>query len=174
MLAVVGLLLLVPVVVRIVVRARRRRRGLVEDAYREVVDTFVDLRLGAEQSTPRVTLGVVGGCVGGSQEQAEAARTSLARIRQAVEWQRYGPSAAGRVAAAPGTGVAGATAVLDLATDVGLRPGALNADVRVVRRALAAGATTGQRLRAVLAPTSLVSAVAARWAGPDRDGQARG
>lgn len=167
-LAIVAALLLVPVVVRIAVRGRRRRRGLAEDAYREVVDTLVDLRLGAEQSTPRATLGVVARCIGGSEEDAAAAHAGLARIRQAVEWQRYGPSSPGAGAAPRGAGAPAGTAVLDRSAEPGLRPGSLNSDVRAVRRALVAGAGTSQRMRAVLAPSSLVTAVAARWAGPDR------
>jgi hypothetical protein len=170
-LVLVGILLLIPVVVRIVVRRRRRRRGLAEDAYREVVDTLIDLRLAAEQSTPRATLDVASGFVRGSDEGVAAAQLGLARIRAAVEWQRYGPgSSHDRASAqAAGAGAIAGTAVLDRAMDSALRPGALNQDVLAVRRALAAGASGGQRVRAALAPASLVGAAAARWAGPDRD-----
>ena len=103
------LVLLVPMAVRIVRRRRRLRSGDGEAAYREVVDTMVDLRLASQSSTPRTTLGVVTDLVaaGGGAESAPV-KEAAARILRAVEWQRYGSPGAAPVRAEPDlTGAAG-------------------------------------------------------------------
>ena len=167
--------LLVPAVVRLVRRRRRLRTGDGESAYREVVDTLVDLRLGVESSTPRTTVAEVGGLlvsVGGGSADGSAsvgtaeAQQALARILRAVEWQRYGspstaaPSADGDEppgAAAQSGARAGGVLVAERqdtsATDA--RPGALAGDVRTVRRALARRAGWVRRVVGALVPRSL-------------------
>ena len=167
-------LLLVPAVMRLVRRRRRLRIGDGESAYREVVDTLVDLGLGAEAATPRATMSVVSGlttssgAADGAADEAEVAE-SLARILRGVEWQRYGtpggrPALSGPVAVG---GPAGRVALadaeqVDTAAPV---PGALVRDVRVVRRALAARAGSARRVLAAAAPRSVVAALAARGDG---------
>lgn len=173
-------LLLVPAVVRLVRRRRRLRIGDGESAYREVVDTLIDLRLGVESATPRSTLSVVSGLVessGGSDHtpnQAEVA-ASLARILRSVEWHRYGtpgsaspatgPLAVGAQAGggAPAGGVA--LAEPEPAAAAFPRPGALSADVRVARRALAVRAGWVPRMVAAVAPRSVLATPTSRGEG---------
>ncbi len=157
------ILLLVPAVVRLVRRRRRLRPGDGESAYREVVDTLVDLRLGAESSTPRTTLAAVGallvgagaGSGDGSASGADEAEQALARILRAVEWQRYGaPAGASAQSGARAGGVLVAERQSTSGTDA--RPGALAGDVRTVRRSLARRAGWGRRVVGALAPRSLL------------------
>ena len=181
-------LLLLPGLARLAVRAARRRRGGPEDALREVSDTLVDLRLGTPGATPRETLSAVRLAVDPAAG-AGAVAESVDRIQRAVEWHRYGPGgSSSRVGGAsgsrrtqagrPGTG----TAVLDRVGAPASEaqsgatpwPRALNEDVRNVRAALAARAGIGRRLRAALVPASLLGAVAARVAGPEREGPTAG
>jgi hypothetical protein len=184
--ALVMLLLAVPALARSWVRARRRRSGSAEDAYRELADTLVDLRLGSEQATPRATLAVVSGELEGTDQDVADAQVGVERIQRAVEWQRYGAGGAEPgplsapvapdAGAAPrlGTVVAERTQLADEPAQPATRAGALNADVRVVRRALIARAGWRRRLLGALAPTSLLGAAAARWAAPDQGDQAAG
>ncbi len=91
-LALTALLLLLPAAVRLVRRRRRIRTGDGESAYREVVDTMVDLRLGSESSTPRSTLAAVAALVGA------AWRRRAGRVGERRGGHRADP-AGGRVAA---------------------------------------------------------------------------
>jgi transglutaminase-like putative cysteine protease len=178
-LVVTGLLLLLPAAVRLVRRRRRLRSGDGEAAYREVVDTMVDLRLGSESSTPRSTLAGVSAVVaaGGGAESASVDE-AMARILRAVEWQRYGsPGVAPRLpepeltSAASPEGEQGAGVLLAERQAAGPsdpRPGALAGDMRVIRRALARRAGWVRRVVAVLAPLSVITGLAAR--GPGRGG----
>jgi hypothetical protein len=178
-LVVTGLLLLLPAAVRLVRRRRRLRSGDGEAAYREVVDTMVDLRLGSESSTPRSTLAGVSAVVaaGGGAESASVGE-AMARILRAVEWQRYGsPGAAPRLpepeltSAARPEGEQGAGVLLAERQAAGPsdpRPGALAGDMRIIRRALARRAGWVRRVVAVLAPLSVIAGLAAR--GPGQGG----
>jgi transglutaminase-like putative cysteine protease len=180
-------LLLLPGLLRMGLRLARRRRGGPEDAYREVVDSLIDLRLGPQGATPRESLAAVRRVVGSGEESVRVLE-SVDRIQRAVEWQRYGPggsaSLLGRAsgsrpseAGQPRAGTAvvdrvGAAAPAEQASGATPRPGALNDDVRTVRSALGTRAGMARRLRAILVPASLLGAVAARVAGPDREGTA--
>jgi hypothetical protein len=170
------IVLLVPLAVRLVRRRRRLRSGDGEAAYREVVDTMVDLRLGSESSTPRTTLAVVSDLAasGGGAESAPV-EEAVARILRAVEWQRYGSQGAAPprpeldLAPAPSSGGEQGGGVL-LAERQGARasdtrPGALAGDMRVVRRALARRAGWVRRLVAVVAPPSVIAGLVARGVG---------
>jgi transglutaminase-like putative cysteine protease len=174
MVAVTGLLLLLPAAVRLVRRRRRLRSGDGEAAYREVVDTMVDLRLGSEAATPRSTLaGVhVMAAAGGGTESAPV-EEAVARILRAVEWQRYGSPAADPrppdpdlTSAASPTGEQGPRVLIAERQRADPRPGALAGDMRVIRRALARRAGWVRRVVAVLAPLSVITGLAAR--GPAR------
>ncbi len=179
--------LLIPGAVRL---GRRRRRATIGDgeaAYREVVDTMVDLRLGAESATPRSTVAAVttlmtteGGGTPGDRPDVDQA---TARILRAVEWQRYG-SLAGAPAAsgaepmsppAPAGGTDGSVLLADRTAGVAgtaPRPGALTGDVRTVRQALGRRAGWSRRALAVVVPRSVVAGAVARGAG--RGGGAAG
>jgi hypothetical protein len=175
------LLLMLPATVRHVRRRRRIRAGDGESAYREVVDTVVDLRLGSQSSTPRATLAAVQALVAsgaGASPSAESAHVAeaIARIRRAVEWQRYGspgvaaarggePGSTG--AAAPAGGQAGGVMLAErrVAAASAPRPGALAADMRIVRRALARRGGWARRVVAALAPPSVLRGPVARVAG---------
>jgi hypothetical protein len=155
-------------VVRVVRRRRRIRAGDGERAYRELADTVVDLRLGAEGSTPRATLTVVTALVGGEDPRVDEAAS---RILRAVEWQRYGAPVPVHVSStAPADGAAPSAAgrtgvdVLDrpeepAATVSAARPGALSGDARVVRRALGGRAGWSRRVAAALLPRSVLAGV---------------
>jgi transglutaminase-like putative cysteine protease len=173
--------ILVPAAVRLVRRRRRTRSGDGDAAYREVVDTMVDLQLGWESSTPRSTLTAVQALVGAGAEPAPESgevQQALTRILRAVEWQRYGSPGAGSgaavvpggVAAPGGVAVPGAAAggvmvaERQVAAHAVSRPGALAGDVRIVRRALARRAGWVRRAVAVLVPRSVVIGLAARAA----------
>jgi transglutaminase-like putative cysteine protease len=182
-LVVTGLLLLLPAAVRLVRRRRRLRSGDGEAAYREVVDTMVDLRLASESSTPRSTLAGVSAVVaaGGGDESASVGE-AMARILRAVEWQRYGsPGVAPRlpepelISEARPEGAQGAGVLLAERQAAGPsdpRPGALAGDMRVIRRALARRAGWVRRVVAVLAPLSVITGLAAR--GPGQGGSGAG
>ncbi len=168
-------LLLLPTVVRRVRRRRRLRAGDGEAAYREVVDTVVDLRLASESSTPRTTLaGVEALVTSGRGAEPAPVEEALARILRAVEWQRYGsPGAAPATSepepsalAVPAGGQAGGVKLAERrAVDAsGPRPGALAGDVRIIRRALAHRAGWVRRVVAALAPRSVFAGLAARGA----------
>jgi hypothetical protein len=178
-------LLLTPAGVRLVRRRRRLRAGDGEAAYREVVDTMVDLRLGSQSSTPRTTLAVVGSLAAVGEGSAEAsgsgtAETAIARILRAVEWQRYGSPATTGAAVGPdltsvaGPGGAQVGGVLlaerQGASPSDTRPGALAGDIRTVRRALARRAGWVRRVVAVMAPPSVISGLVARGAGRSGSG----
>ena len=143
-----GILLLVPAAVRLVRRRRRLRSGDGEAAYREVVDTMVDLRLGSESSTPRSTLAVVSALVAaGDGAESAPVEEAMARILRAVEWQRYGSPGAAPLrpepdltpAPSPEGEQGGGVLVAERqgASPSDTRPGALAGDMRIVRRALA-------------------------------------
>jgi transglutaminase-like putative cysteine protease len=166
-----ALLTLVPALVRDVRRRRRMHTGDGESAYREVADSLVDLRLGAEAATPRATLAVVDGLVGHVE-----VREAATRILRAVEWQRYGGGASVGSGASRDAGAeapqapnqsAGrrgpaAVAVLERTTPSevpGSRRGGLSGDVRVVRRALGQRAGWSRRIGARLVPRSVLR----RW-----------
>jgi transglutaminase-like putative cysteine protease len=165
-----GALLLLPALVRVVRRRRRMRAGDGERAYRELADTVVDLRLGTEGSTPRMTMAVVTALVGGEDSRVDEAAT---RILRAVEWQRYGsPEPAAAPLPVPPAGSGPSTAgrsgvgVLDrpeqpAATASAARPGALSGDVRVVRHALVGKAGWARRAGAVLLPRSVLAGLLA-------------
>ena len=177
------ILLLVPAVVRLVRRRRRLRIGDGESAFAEVVDTLVDLGLGAEGATPRATMSVVAGLVDpgiGSTDDAEQpdVPAAIARILRSVEWARYGGP--GTAAGMPDSGApsrdldqpgkAAAVLVVDRVDPSAgqLRPGALAGDVRIVRHALGQRAGWGRRARAVAVPRSVLVAPARRGPhGPD-------
>ncbi|HEX6887366.1 MAG TPA: DUF3488 and transglutaminase-like domain-containing protein [Candidatus Nanopelagicales bacterium] len=173
-LVVVVLLLLAPAGWRVARRRRRLGRGDPESAYREVVDTMIDLGLGVEASTPRETLHAlrarVGGGAGGwstergpwapgageagwrqvsrgSDVSPPPAEVALDRVLRAVEWQRYGPGSSGGPSSPELAG----------------RPGALAGDVATVRATLAEVAGRARTVRGQLLPVSL-------W--PDRRGSA--
>ncbi len=178
--------LLLPAAARLVRRRRRTRTGDGEGAYREIVDTMVDLRLGAQSSTPRSTLAAVTALVGGGAGGEAAADSpgveeAVARILRAVEWQRYGsPAVPPSAPRAEPTGVPRVTepsggrahgvmlAEREDQQAPAPRPGALRGDVRTVRRALARRAGWGRRMVAVVAPRSVITGAMARAAGRDR------
>ena len=173
--------LLVPAAVRLVRRRRRLRSGDGEAAYREVVETMVDHRLGSESSTPRSTLAVVSDLAapGGGAESAPV-EEAVARILRAVEWQRYGSPGAAPLrpepdlAPAPSPGGEQGGGVM-VARRLGAgpsdtRPGALAGDIRVVRRALARRAGWARRAVAVLAPPSVITGLVTRGAGGSGSG----
>lgn len=179
-------LILIPGVVRLVRRRRRTGRGDGDAAYREVVDTLIDLRLGSESATPRTTLAAVGDLlrsgegsdVGGAG--AADVEGALARVLRAVEWQRYGTSSASPTTTGPGVspttpaGVAGQGGVLlaerTAVSGPGLRPGALTGDLRILRRALAHRAGWGRRMVAAVAPRSVLAPATARLSGRSQPG----
>ena len=180
-LALTALLLLLPAAVRLVRRRRRIRTADGESAYREVVDTLVDLRLGSQAPTPRSTLAVVRTLVGagpGAGALAESANLeeAIARIQRAVEWQRYGSPGAAAPAtrepepvdvAVPAGGQAAGVMVAERrdAAPSASRPGALARDIRVVRRGLAHRAGWVRRAVAALAPRSVLTGLGTRGAG---------
>jgi transglutaminase-like putative cysteine protease len=184
--ALLGLVLVaLPAMIRVALRAMRRRNGGAEDAYRETADTLVDLRLGDEQATPRATLAVAEGVIAGSAQDSADARASLARIQRAIEWERYGAvgtpiRSSPRRTGAVGAGIRAGGAVAQQARPTessghpGEDPGSLSRDVAQVRRALARSAGRRRRLLGALAPASLLRAAAQRLGGPDRDGTVRG
>jgi hypothetical protein len=174
-------LLLAPAGVRLVRRRRRLRAGDGEAAYREVVDTMVDLRLGSQSSTPRTTLAVVGSLTAaGEGSGSGTAEQAIARILRAVEWQRYGSPATTGAAVGPdltsAAGPAGAQAGGVLlaerqgASPSDTRPGALAADIKTVRRALAHRAGWVRRVGAATAPQSVLAGLLARGAGKGGSG----
>ena len=174
-------LLLAPAGVRLVRRRRRLRAGDGEAAYREVVDTMVDLRLGSQSSTPRTTLAVVGSLTAAGEGSGLAtAEQAIARILRAVEWQRYGSPATTGAAVGPDltsvAGPAGAQAGGVLlaerqgASPSDTRPGALAADIKTVRRALAHRAGWVRRMGAATAPQSVLAGLLARGAGKGGSG----
>jgi hypothetical protein len=164
--------LLAPATVRLIRRRRRTRSGDGDAAYREVVDTMVDLQLGWESSTPRSTLTAVQALVSSGAEpdpESREVQHALTRILRAVEWQRYGSpgtgpgSAAGPGGAARSGGAAGVKlAERQVAAQAGSRPGALAGDVRTARRALARRAGWVRRAVAVMVPRSVFIGLAAR------------
>ncbi|HYN56057.1 MAG TPA: DUF3488 and transglutaminase-like domain-containing protein, partial [Motilibacterales bacterium] len=170
-------LLLVPALVRLVRRRRRIRSGDGDAAYREVVDTLVDLQLASESATPRTTLNEVGALASvaagaDTAGNSRAVEEATARILRAVEWQRYGsPDVPYARAQEPTRGAAGARVsgviLAERASDIGTapRPGALTADIRIVRRALGRRAGWSRRVVAVVAPRSVIAGVLARGAG---------
>jgi transglutaminase-like putative cysteine protease len=128
------LLLAWPALTRLLTRRRRWLRaasdaGLAEAAWRELTDDVADLGMPcAPGETPRTIVGRV-------NRQASldpAAADALTRIAAAEERARYARLPV------PGAGLA--------------------ADVRMVRRAVAASVTRGQRFRAVLLPASTLAA----------------
>lgn len=183
------LLLALPGAARLLRRRRRVRIGDGEAAFREVVETMVDLRLGTESATPRATMRVAtalatsgrGAGIAGDPADVEQA---AARILRAVEWQRYG-SAAPPPAEAPLTteaetigdrattggvdgGVMLAERTVRSAAGTAPRPRALTSDVRLLRQALARRAGRPRRAMAVVAPLSVIAGAAARGAGRGR------
>ncbi len=178
-------LLLAPAAVRLVRRRRRARTGDGTCAYREVVDTMVDLRLGTESATPRITLTAVAALVrdsGGPAGTADpaAVEDAVSRILRAVEWQRYGasagsPGAAGTDASGAPAPAGGPSASVLLAeravaeravlVSAAPRPGALTGDVRLVRRSLGRRAGWVRRAVAAAAPPSVLAGVMARGRG---------
>jgi hypothetical protein len=161
------LALLAPAMVRALRRRRRLRAGDAESAYREVVASLVDLGLGREAATPRLTLAQVAArAAHGAAEGAPAdgpgpggdagladllgAVDAVERIREAVESQRYGAGAGSAPAAGTGSGP-GAVAVAARTTRDGL-----SEDVRAVRRALASDVGVARRVTALLWPRSLL------------------
>ena len=149
-------------------------RGDGDSAYRELVDTLVDLRLGEESATPRSTLADVLELIGSEIPDASSdgsagltgppgAAGPVERILLSVEWQRYGKHAAAPPATtgaaprpAPGT-VAVAEPQAALSVPTPSRAG-LARDLRVVRRALAHRAGWGNRAIALAAPRSVLTA----------------
>jgi transglutaminase-like putative cysteine protease len=176
LLALVLAALLVPAAVRLVRRRRRTRSGDGDAAYREVVDTMVDLQLGSEASTPRTTVSAAQALVetgAGPGPGSGDVHEALTRILRAVEWQRYGspearstgPAAEPGATAGPGAAAGGVMlAERQVAAHSGLRPGALTGDIRMVRRALARRAGWVRRAVAVLMPRSVLTGLAARAA----------
>jgi len=140
---------------------------------------MIDLRLGGQSSTPRSTLAAVTAVVGAGVDADAPAdpadvQQAVARILRAVEWQRYGsPDGAPPAPRAPSHGSRGRehgqAGGLMLAerghASTAPRPGALSGDVRTVRRALARRAGWSRRMRAALAPRSVLVALTARGAG---------
>ena len=162
-------LLLVPAVVRVLRRRRRIMRGDGDSAYRELVDTLVDLRLGEESATPRSTLADVLDLIGTGDPDSPpeglgptSPAGSVERILHGVEWQRYGRHVAGAAApggAAPrpapgGVAVAERQAAPPAVAQAG---GGLARDLRVVRRALSQRAGWGSRAIALAAPRSVLT-----------------
>ena len=150
-------------------RRRRLRSGDGEAAYREVVDTMVDLRLGLESSTPRSTLGAISAlAVAGPGAESASGRGGHRADPAVGEWQRYGSPGAG-----PGRGPTWTSPPPRdpkarvargrcwpsgrPASPLGTRPGALAGDMRIVRRALARRAGWLRRLVSVWRPP--------RWSG---------
>jgi hypothetical protein len=176
LLALVLAALLVPAAARLVRRRRRTRSGDGDAAYREVVDTMVDLQLGSEASTPRTTVSAAQALVetgAGPGPGSGDVHEALTRILRAVEWQRYGspearstgPAAEPGATAGPGAAAGGVMlAERQVAAHSGLRPGALTGDIRMVRRALARRAGWVRRAVAVLMPRSVLTGLAARAA----------
>ncbi|MGX5696192.1 transglutaminase family protein [Agromyces soli] len=139
------LLLLVPALWRIGQRAARRRRvrrGIrpADAAWREAMATVRDLGGGtADDQTPRAAAAALGAAPAFTGE----AGVALQVLRDAVERERYGPP------------MADARSTPGGAED----PERLDRALAVVRTALLAGAAPLERLRAVLAPRSLLD----RW-----------
>ncbi|MGB8020096.1 MAG: DUF3488 and transglutaminase-like domain-containing protein [Candidatus Nanopelagicales bacterium] len=88
LLALVSVLFMVPMAGRIARRHWRLRRGGAESAYREVVDTAIDLGPVREGPTPRMTLAAISAAMADPEAQAAARR-----VLSAVEEQRYGRAA---------------------------------------------------------------------------------
>lgn len=164
LLGLISGLLLVPMAGRIVRRHRRLRRGEAESAYREVVDTAMDLGQGDEGPTPRMTLAAVSAAM--TDPEAAAA---VRRVLSAVEERRYGRAAestseaSGPDAASLGprfgyqqnaSGRGAATGALPRRPGEAVRAG-VAADARVVVQALRQAAGLPQRVRATLAPRSI-------------------
>jgi transglutaminase-like putative cysteine protease len=131
------LILVAPALGRWLTRRRRWMRasgdaGLATAAWRELQDSLTDYGLATLPSdSPRTTVRRVAEAAG----LAPGPCAALARLGHAVERARY---------------------------SLGPQPGAsLPADVATVRRAIAAGASRGQRLRAFLLPPSTLAAVSA-------------
>lgn len=165
----VVLALALPMVARVVVRRRRLARGDAESAYREVVDTWLDLRGVPEAMTPRATIGLLSGHLGDD----DGARAAVARILAGVEEARYGAGGgagegatlgAGRRALAPVGAVRAAGAALGgrgvgargAAQEAGIAPGVASQDARTVLAGLRASVPRAGRVRATVLPRSLL------------------
>lgn len=147
--ALAGLLLacLVPGGVRGLRRRRRLGSGTAEDAYREVVDALLDLHGDREQATPRTTMALVLLRSGNDP----SARAACARLLGDVERGRYaGDAAAGQAGAAAGR--AGAAAGQARAA----HPASPGDDARAALAALRRTAGRGRRVRAGVAPASVL------------------
>ncbi|WP_159084973.1 transglutaminaseTgpA domain-containing protein [Planctomonas deserti] len=139
--ALIALALLAPALARAAVRRARllrmrTGRGTAADAWREVHDTALDLRLpGPAADTPRAFATRLGGIEG----LGEPERDALARIRSAYERESFGrPGSAGGAPLPPDAGAA------------------LAGDASLVVAALTAAAPVRVRLAAALLPVSLL------------------
>ncbi len=149
-------LLAVPALLRLVRRRRRLRSADADEAYRELVDTLVDLRLGEEGATPRRTRGTVAGLLAADDVDGLAA---LDRVISAVERQRY---AAPEPALGAGSGQAEATG----RSGVGGDPAGRAGGVGFAGGVGAAGGVGGAGGVAVAAPAAGTEPSATRSAGP--------
>ncbi len=169
LLAGVLVLAMVPASVRVLRRRRRMRGADGQSAFAEVVDSVTDLGLGGAGATPRSTLSHVADLIEGDEPGQEG----VLRILRAVEWQRYGTGTAMPVGVGaatrpdPGGPPAGNTATVPgpaagrqagQASSLLGDPAGLASDVRVVRRALSRRVHWAVRLRAALAPRSVMPA----------------
>lgn len=98
LMALVSTLLMAPMIVRVVRRHRRLRRGDADSAYREVVDTAIDLGLAPEGATPRMTMSAIAAALVDHEH-----RLAAQHVRDAVEAHRYGLRAAPLPAQLPGS-----------------------------------------------------------------------
>lgn len=152
------ILMAIPALIRTSRRWQRMSRGDPESAYREVVDTMIDLRLGEEAATPRSTLAATAallpGAHGTPDGDPDSPSGSLDRILAAVERSRYappGPAAPGR----DGRAVA-------LAEPEAPRAAVPAADVRALRQALGRRAGPRRRTLALVWPRSAIAAAVRR------------
>jgi transglutaminase-like putative cysteine protease len=167
--AILLVVLLVPSAVRLVRRRRRVRAADGEAAYRELADTLLDLGLGDELATPRATVAAARAALEESGEALDDdVRAALLDILSAVELQRYAapgavsPDRIGRTRSSadadpPGSG---AVAVLEPAPAQAARePADLVGSLRTARRALGRRAGVPRRIRAALAPRSVLRGI---------------
>lgn len=142
-----GILVAFTLSVPAALRRARRRRALrgndPELAYREIVDTMVDLRVETPAASERATLGrAVAGL-------PDPARNAADRVATAVEQVRYGPPTGG---SAPARGDAWRSR--ETSRETGTQAGS-GADAELVVAAMSAAAPRGRRLLGVILPRSL-------------------
>jgi transglutaminase-like putative cysteine protease len=159
--AIALLLVLLPGGVRLGRRRRRMSAADGEAAYREVADSLLDLRLGAERATPRETMAEVWTqLASGGQPPEDEVEDAMRTVLGAVEVQRYAPPPPMAAADAPTGSGGGGVAVAQRASvtaDVRAGQAELRTAARRVRRALARRAGWPRRIRGALLPQSVLS-----------------